>query len=364
MSEQVILRAFRDGDLDDVIELRTKVLHSKLSHTREKKLWYWKFNSNPFSSSRIPHAWVLEHEGKIVGSIEQVAVPMKVGEKIVIGYIGCDFAVQEKYRPYGVILANKFWRNRKIPFSMVTTTGEGVSDIHKVFGAKELMLGRYSWFRIVHSKNILRKLLDCRSGVIWKILSNGWLLSTISGLLDLVFKMKNGTKTYRRKLRIEKTDEFDSEFDKLWRSVSSHYDILIVRNSKYLRWRYIDYPFERPQIFSAHDDAGNMRGFAVVQVSVSDAMTHAGIMELFTEPSDKVAQKELLQAVLTCANKHKVDIILAGSLPLQVCRLLKRNLFWRRKTMHSKYLFKTDEVTSFHGSKREGNWFVSRGDYH
>ena len=118
MSEEITIRPFRNEDLDSVIELERKVFGSIRSHEEVVRLWAWKVDGNPFSLSHIPCAWVLEQGGRIIGFEGQIAVPLKLGDKVVTAYSRSSFAVEEGHRGYGygAKLASKFWRNREIPF--------------------------------------------------------------------------------------------------------------------------------------------------------------------------------------------------------------------------------------------------------
>ena len=112
MAEQVLCREFRGDDLEGVIDLIFRVLNSR-KRTREelKRLWVWKFDSNPYYSSRVPHGFVLEHEGRIVGYLGQLPTPMKAGEAVTVAYAGHDYCVDKKYRGHGLKLTRAFAGN-------------------------------------------------------------------------------------------------------------------------------------------------------------------------------------------------------------------------------------------------------------
>ena len=363
MSKQVILRPFKASDLGQVIELKVKLLRSSRSHDEAKRIWDWAFDGNPFSSSHIPHGWVLEHEGRIVGNIGQVAVPTKVGPRTIVSHACRDFAVEEGYRPYGIALASKFWRNAGAPFLVTTTASEAAYHIHKALGAKELISAKTTWLSVRRSKNILRMLLGRRKELGSKALDTDLLLTVVSSLVThLVLGWGSHLTTSKGRLRLEEVREFGPEFDSFWQDVSPSYSVLVARDSRYLNWRYVQYPLSKPHAFAAHDASGKLRGFTIVQLSVFRDMRVAEITEIFTRSGDQVAQQDLLYAALSYASKQEADVITVARCSPEIGRLLRKNLFLRRRLKYSPYLYRDNQGISPDVLADERNWFISTGD--
>ena len=364
MSEKVVLRPFENGDLDAVIEMTTRVLSSKRSHEDARKIWNWQFDNNPYASKDIPYAWVLDHDGKIVGSTGQVAFPMKVGSETVIAYANSAFAVKEEYRTYGVTLASKFWRNGEIPFLVATTANEVASRVDQAFGAQELAMGKNSWIRVGRLGNLVQEFLDRQNGRLLRMVRRSRLPSFVLAFVNILCDIANElsfVKLFEKKIQVERITEFGSEFDELWSEVSAHYDALSVRDSKYLNWRYVDYPLEKPYVFAAYD-SDTLRGFAAIAVRPSGGVISALILELFTRPGDRPIQQALLRTALKCAFRHKADVVTSRTFPAEIGRFLKKNLFLAKKTSYSSYLFKDNASVLSDLPGNEDQWFVSPGD--
>lgn len=361
-SDEVTLRPFRDDDLDGVIALIMSTLNSIYSAEELRRIWEWKFNENPFSSGQTPYAIVLEHRGRIVGNTGQVAVPIKLGGKVVTGFANSDFAVDEGYRTYGLRLANRFWRNTEAPFLIATSANEAACRVDKAFGARELILARTRWFKVRHPLRVLGALNRQKKGTVSKSFTNNLWLLPVSGFNALLGMLSSLLKVSRNELEVKEVSEFGREFDRLWEEVSRYYPVTIVRNSQYLNWRYHQYPLRKPHIFAAYNK-GKLQGFTVVQVSrrlVDIAIKQACITELFTGPGDRTTQRQLLKAALACAKMEDVDIVQALGFTPEVCRLLRENLFLKLKTRWSPYLYKNNSAAA--ASVSEEDWFISLGD--
>jgi hypothetical protein len=362
LADEVTLRPFRDDDLDGVIALITGTLNSIYSSEELRRIWKWKFSENPFSLKQAPHAIVLEHGGRIVGNTGQVAIPIKLGEKLVTGYANSDFAVEEGYRTYGLRLASRFWRNTEVPFLLATSANEVACAVDKVFGARELISARTRWFKVRHPLRVLGALNRQKNGAVGKSFTDNLWLLPVSGLRSLVGAPRGFIKVSGDGLEVKEVSEFGQEFDELWEEVSHHYPVAVVRNSRYLSWRYAQYPLGKPYMYAAYR-GGKLHGFTVVQVSgrlVDIAIKQACITELFTRPGDRVAQRRLLKAALACAKNEDVDVVQALGFAPEVCKLLEENLFLRTKTRWSPYLYKNNGGAI--ASVSEEDWFVSLGD--
>lgn len=362
LADEVTLRPFRDDDLDGVIALIMGTLNSVYSAEELRKIWNWKFNENPFSLEQAPRAIILEHEGRIVGNTGQVAIPIKLGEKLVTGYANSDFAVQEGYRTYGLRLASTFWRHAEVPFLLATSANDVACAVDRAFGARELISARARWFKVRHPFRVLSKLNRQKNGVVGKSFADNLWLLPASGLKSLISTARGLTRVSGDGLEVREESEFGQEFDELWEEVSPYYTVAVVRNSRYLNWRYTQYPMGKPYVYAAYS-GGKLQGFTVVQVSrrlVDVAIKQACITELFTRPGDRATQRRLLKAALACAKNEDVEIVQALGFTPEVCKLLEENLFLKTKTRWSPYLYKNNDDAI--AGVSEEDWFISLGD--
>jgi hypothetical protein len=329
------------------------------------------FESNPYRSSRVPLGFVLEHQGRIGGYIGQLPVPMKLGRSVTTAFVGHNFCVEEGFRGHGLKLVRAFAGNAGVPkaspvFLVGTSLNEVSFRIILRYGFKPLQMGRICWLRILRFKAVLKAFTNRQrqAGSRWGQLDNSRLLSVISAPFDPFLRIASVAGLSKTRLETRPLERFGSEFDRLWRDVSAHYGILVVRDSQYLNWRYIEYPLEKPRVFSACDRRGNLRGFLVVNIvaEVPAGLRTAFILELFTLPDDMTAQQDLLRAALRYANEKHVDRVSARFFPAQIGKLLKKNLFFRRQMSHCAYVHKGSALLPEDFVCNEDNWFASPGD--
>ena len=92
MSDDVLLRDFRNDDLEAILALRARVFPAT-DLPRERRRWQWEFDDNPFKTTSAPKAWVFEHEGNVVGNYGLVPTPVSIDRKVELCFNGIDFAV-------------------------------------------------------------------------------------------------------------------------------------------------------------------------------------------------------------------------------------------------------------------------------
>lgn len=56
----------------------------------------------------------------------------------------------------------------------------------------------------------------------------------------------------------------DERFDRFWEKIRNDYDILVCRNSSYIRWRYFSHPIEKYQLI-AYMANEELKGYAVIK---------------------------------------------------------------------------------------------------
>lgn len=132
---------------------------------------------------------------------------------------------------------------------------------------------------------------------IFKPVKSGYFIRKILGnqigsLLDfpLAFRKKIYLHTNSK---IKPVEFFDEKYDALWQSFSSDINIAIIRDSKYLNWRYINKPNEDYKIAALYE--GNLlRGFVVYCFKQKHGGKIGYIMELITDLSSSQLAKSLL----------------------------------------------------------------------
>lgn len=126
---------------------------------------------------------------------------------------------------------------------------------------------------------------------------------------------------------IEKIGEFGPEFDDLWAAAGRDYVNIAVRDAKFLRWRFVQCPTRRYDIFAARS-GDRLAGYLVGTVTHFGGLKWAMIADLFAPDSSegKDAAALLVAAFTKHARASGADV--AGSLMLRhapAASALRRN---------------------------------------
>jgi hypothetical protein len=145
------------------------------------------------------------------------------------------------------------------------------------------------------------------------------------------------------KLLINDLTLFTSEYDSLWDKFSSNISISVVRDSKYLNWRFIDNPTENYLIYSAtYNDS--LVGFIVINIKNKHDGKIGYVMELIFDPMYPFVPNSLLAYAINIFKSESVDVALAWcfehSLPyphLRKSGFYKLPIFLRQIELHFGY---------------------------
>jgi hypothetical protein len=152
-------------------------------------------------------------------------------------------------------------------------------------------------------------------------------------------------------------DDFDHRFDGLWDRVKKKYQIITIRDSKYLHWRYVENPDQSYQIV-AYINNDDISGYAVFKEYKNEVQ----IIDIITD-GDLEVGKLLIFTVFRFAIKVDAESV---SLWLSVINPLHHEL--------EKYGFKNESPVTYFGgfifnnhlekSKLYDyrNWYITMGD--
>jgi len=259
MDEKPIVRDFKEGDEDDINSLFMRVFK------RERTLdqWRWKHIDNPFGRSIMR---VAELNSNIRAHGSWMPIPMKIEGREILSYQGVDAMTHPDFRERG-------------EFNRIQSEVTDNIDTVMYASARKKLLSLY--------QKIVKDLVTV--GLVHKyrkMLRYQGLKGKVRGVMDRLEKEREVSSS------IEKIDFFNSEFDELWRIGRVRNELMIVRNSKYLNWRYAKEPGKRYSIFKAVKD-GKLVGYSVLT-------THEGegyLLDIFTTGDREVEADLVLHSI-------------------------------------------------------------------
>lgn len=286
------IREYTIQDKDEALAL-IDIVWDKYSAKKIHKTWNWLFESNPFIPRNCPYALVLEYQGKIVGLMCDIFEDLKVGNKTIKIRCGYNFSIHPSHRGKGIRLFKQNLKFLGYPIfgfpTGRTTELEVKLGLHKIGNV-------YRLIHILNMKNVVQVIIKNK------------VLSSLSGFFgNLFMKFLSVKITSSDGTEINQINYFDQEVDDLWKRLSKKYEILIVRDQKYLNWRFLQSPFAY-SIFVAEKQKSFLGYIVLREVDKMDL--HRGIIvDLFADPEDRKTIDLLLDKAISYFTEKKVDFI-------------------------------------------------------
>jgi len=253
MDDAVTYRQFQLSDQDKIFKL-TKLVWGDSVPEKDvwTKGWQWLHLLNPAGKSIIE---ISEKNGLIVGQYPLILHVIKVGPQIVTGSQIVDTMTHPDERKSGISsklgelvlnelsdrgisIAIGFPNQKAYPFHMK----RGWTDI----GPFNAML------KPVNAKHILKE---------YNL--KGLFLIISANAIKFIKILLIPDRELSTSFTIREIFRFDERVTKMWESLSNQYQIAIVRNDKYLNWRYIDNPTMKYSVYIA-EEYNDILGYIVL----------------------------------------------------------------------------------------------------
>ena len=121
--------------------------------------------------------------------------------------------------------------------------------------------------------------------------------------------------------------EFGPEFDRLWREASRQLRVAIIRDSRYLNWRYRNHPIYSYRALSLRR-TGELSGFIVTTQRNVSGLNACLIVDLLVRDWNGSDASELVNAVIDAAQAERLDAAATLCIPgSALCKVLRRSGF-------------------------------------
>ncbi len=259
---------------------------------RWSRWWRWLYLENPAGAGRI---WLAKHEGRVVSYFGLIPTWIKVGDRTILGAQAVDAMTHPDYR-------------RRGGFQAVTTaalsqaTREGIEMVYafpnQFSGPAVAKLG---WIGI-GAMQLMVKPLALTKIVKFGIQNRLLAILAIIGIVPLVRVVgRPRVPSAPKDLKIGLSSSFDDRYDAFWTRVSQHYEVVVIKSSKHLDWRYAAAPNVRYTVYAA-ERAGEIAGYVVLRCIETDDITAGVIYELLAE-SVGIGHQLVWQAVEHCRDQ-------------------------------------------------------------
>ena len=306
-------RKYEKGDEHGILDL---FRIGGIARTIEE--WFWEYRDNPYGN----FIWVGEHGGQIIGHLASLPAQMRIGDRKATGIQTVDVIVHPKFRHQGMLV-----EMGKASAEEARKRGIGLT-----YGFPNRPTGhqKYGGFVICKIPSLVRFV---NIGKTVDFLQRRYRIPrVVAPTLLRVFLLIIGMFTYLHSriadiakydvnlanVKIRAVTSFDDRIDDFWKRASKFYDITVIRNRKYLNWRYVRKPNVKYAILLAEKKEKNL-GYIVLRCRNEKNLKLGYIVDVLASSAD-VAQL-LFSKAIEHFKKENVDAM--------ICFMLKNNVYYK-----------------------------------
>jgi hypothetical protein len=259
----VDLRETTFADYDQVIALESGQNLRRRSREEWSRLWL----ENPLYKqlgSSWPIGWVLEDEGRIVGTIGNIPLAyVYQGRKLIVAG-GRAWAVDERYRSMALMLMDTYFNQQGVDLYLNTTVNALAAEAFGVFGSSPVPAGDWS----AASYWVTGYPGFAKTALTVKKLPHPQLLCYPAAaclyLKDQVTSKR--LPAVSRDIEVQRSNRFDERFDTFWNKLASERRILMgVRDREALDWHF-GVPLQRGDVWLfTIPITGSLAAYAIFQ---------------------------------------------------------------------------------------------------
>ena len=235
MTKEWSVRRFQPDDLERIAEFRQAFPERLPVKCWDVEYHRWKCCNNPIQQGYI---WLAEDGDRIVSTASMTPKSMKLWGRIeLVAETGDTYTLPE-YQGRGIFTA-----------LVKKTTAEAIkSGINFIYGLpnQNSLPGyiRKLDYQVIPSTRLYSLVRPLNMKRMLKAKSNSSLLAAVfSPVLEigsrLIFRLAGISKS---NFSVSQVSSFPDDIESLWERVSEKYDVILVRNREYLRWRYQEAP--------------------------------------------------------------------------------------------------------------------------
>lgn len=262
------VRQYRPEDKAGALALMKDVA----GHEPDTAMWEWYIEHNPYGANL---GWVADDHGRIAGKYGMIPMELQIKGKRMPVAQAVEIMTHPDYRRQGM-----FTVMGETVFAELPATGfqlaigfpnDAARPGHQKIGWKEV-----GW--------ISAAMRPIRSGVMTGRLIKNPVLARLAGVAgDVWMKLAYDWRKPAGldKVQTKQIGSFEQRFDDLWQRVSSRYTVSLVRDARYLNWRYVAGPYH--YIKRSFEMDGRLVGASVVRVLPRGGATEGHICDLILE---------------------------------------------------------------------------------
>ena len=351
------MREYKPSDETDIKKLYCLVFGVDLDADQ----WRWRYVNNPTGLVAIT---IAEAEEGIVGQYALLPVIAKVGDTVRTVALSLDTMVHPDYRGQGM-----FSKLAMDLYKRVERKGVPLIYGFPNEASHHGFVARLGWVDLCERVPLFIRPLDVKRILGTKV--NNHLFLTVGewiGLTGWSLLCPTRPSELPDGCTIQQVDSFDECVDQLWEHASSALNITVVRNYRYLNWRYVEKPGDEYTIFTL-EGAGDILGYVVLKIVKKFGLQIGFVVDLLAVPDQPNISRYLISKAVEYFKELQADMI--------SCMMLKQGPYIQA-LKKSGFLFvppKFHPQEMYLGVRRNtkeypaefitnpNNWYVTWGDH-
>lgn len=281
------MKNYEDGDEEKIIPLLQRVF------TRgqfDLELWNWQYKQNP--SGFFNNIWMMIDNDEVVGHYAIIPQRMIISGRQCLGAQSLQTATHESYRRRGIFkkLAEKTYQQAKERGILIIY---GFAVEASYYGFVKYLEWKYFFAlpQMITILNIDEFFEDAKTS-------------------KFLFKLRARFKRKRKEigespLKIEQVSRFDEEYESFWNQNRKHFEVITVRDSAYLNWRFVDRPYRTYENFICRDKKGDVGGYVVLRTKIKEKKGF--ILDLLAK-NDAISE-DLINWVITYYKSRNINAV-------------------------------------------------------
>lgn len=353
MTENLKLRKYQLSDLDKIEDLMRS--HFDNGNVPKRKLIFdWIASHDPAAGDETCYL-VIEDRDKIVAYEGRMPVDLMINGEKEKGYFFHDTLVHPEYRKKGLGLTlvsqlKSTWENATHTFAIGVWMNQFTYEILKRRGYHELSAPYF-----VKPLNF--------GPCLKKVVSNKFLARPITSSVKCLSDAYDYCLFSPRypDISISQISRFDRRFDDFADRISPKFNLIVVRHSRYLNWKYVDRPFSNYAIFASEKD-NELVGYIVLLLTEMGDIRVGVIVDILADPHDSRTISCLCQLAIKYFKGKNADFIVCVLTNKQFIGIFKRHLFVKRRKTAPVMVANLHKHHAQDLLKDISNWFLTCGD--
>lgn len=299
-----VVRRFRSGDEAQIIRLYERTFGRTMGPTESARHWAWEFLGNPSGRTAVLLA---ESEGSLAAQYAVMPLTLRVDGRDHPAALSLDTATDAAHRGRGLFprLARQLYAE---------LAAEGYAAVFGFPNAQSapIFFNKLEW---VELKPFPLRLKPLRGAVAKQLGARGGAWRALAPLAEL------GASVARRAPRripprfvIDEIRHFGADADDLWDRAAAGKRIAVVRDQRYLEWRYVERPENRYRIHALHE-SGRLQGLVVTAVEDRHTLRSGFLMDLVCEEGRPDVAAALVSVAESSMARDGAEILSALAYP-------------------------------------------------